>query len=70
MEHRGDNPVVGWRHWINHRINHPVLSVSVALQRAVFLVAAATLMRQPNVLYCSTLSCLLSNGPPPVFAVT
>ncbi len=19
-EHRGDNPVVGWRHWINHRI--------------------------------------------------
>ncbi len=20
IEHRGDNPVVGWRHWINHRI--------------------------------------------------
>ena len=37
IEYRGDNPVVGWRPWINHRICHRMLGGRTKLKKKRYL---------------------------------
>lgn len=44
---------------------HRLAAMAVLQDAGRALLATATLMGQPNLLYCSTLSCLCSIGPQP-----